>query len=81
VSRRGPDDKASGRLVYSDDRALIVRLARERGMDDTRILSALVQNEYGDKGRRKIIEEWAKELGLSADQALKLAVRAGLIAR
>jgi hypothetical protein len=76
-SRRGGGDRP--RLVYSTDKVAVVRQARNVGMSDQEILSALVANEFGKRTREKIIREWAPALGLTADEALQLARRASLV--
>lgn len=67
------------KLVYSDDRVAVIRLARERGHSDAQILSALVANEFGDRARLAIIDDWAPALGLTREEARAIARRAGLI--
>jgi hypothetical protein len=59
----------------------MVRLARERGLTDAQILTVLVANEYGAAKRRALIREWAAALGLSEEEALLIAKKAGLIIR
>ena len=81
MTKPKPTTRAPAGLVYSTDRAYIVRLAREKGLTDAEILTSLVQNEFGDKTRRKIIREWATHLGLSEEEALQLAKGTGLISR
>ena len=66
-------------LRYSSDRTEIVRLARERGLSDGEILKALLANEYGQRARAQIVREWAEVLGLSEEEALAIARRAGLL--
>jgi hypothetical protein len=70
-------------LKYTSDRATLIRTAREHGLSDKDVLKALVANEYGDgdAARRKIIREWATDLGLAEEAALQTAREAGLIAR
>ncbi len=67
-----------GKLVYSSDRAAIVRKAREQGLTDAQILGALVSNEYSARTKRKIVREWAKHLGLTEGEAEDAAKKAGL---
>jgi hypothetical protein len=66
-------------LRYTNDRALIVRVARQKGLTDKQILKALVANEYGEAARRGIIRDWAEALGLTEKEALQVAKEEGLI--
>ena len=67
-------------LRYTNDRAMIIRIAREKGLSDKEILKQLVAGEVASE-RRRIIREWANDLGLTEDEALRVAREAGLIAR
>lgn len=78
MKRHGPDE-AEERLVYSTDKTEIVRKARAVGMSDAQIIRHLVANEYGEQARKRIIQIWAKALGLTNEAALAVAKRAGLI--
>lgn len=68
-------------LRYTDDKRELIRLAREKGLSDEEILTALVANEYGDRKRLEIILSFAPYLGLSDPDARDLATQSGLIRR
>ncbi|HYO71267.1 MAG TPA: hypothetical protein VEU33_34825 [Archangium sp.] len=72
-------DKSLPRLVYSTDKQAIVKQARAAGLPTGKILSALVSGEYGVQAKLKIVREWAPSLGLSEDEAMLEAKKAGIL--
>ncbi len=73
---RPPDER---RLVYSTDPKEVVKAARAHGFSDREILELLTANEYGVRAKKDIIRKYAAALGLSEEEALAEARKAGIV--
>lgn len=57
-----------------------VEAALAGGMEPAEVFKAVLQNVYGVGQRKKIVIEWGKKMGLEANEALRIAQSANLIA-
>ena len=62
-----------------ENQAMLVKMAREAGMNDEEILCEILKGEYGGDHRRHLVVEWGEAMGLDPSAALRKAQKAGLI--
>jgi hypothetical protein len=66
------------RSVYNTDRKYLIKSLRALGKDDCEILKLLLEGVYGEE-RKKLLLEWANDLGMMPNEILREAFRCGLI--
>ena len=64
--------------MTTQNKRRLIEQARRRGMSDAEIFHTILQNVFGNR-RRELVVEWGELLGLSANDALRLAYSAGLL--
>ncbi len=72
-------DAEQDTLVYSTDANKIILLARAAGFSDLDIMRKLLENVYGVNQRKRLLLQWANDLGKEPSEILREAARHGLI--
>lgn len=64
--------ESQGKLVYSSDRGLLIKMAREKGLNDYQIIVKLTQGRTY-KETCNIAKIWCQHLGISYGKFMKVA--------